>query len=107
MKSIRKDPVLTGRSLWLLSASNPVRKKIMKLVNHKAFGIAIMVCIVISTVTLAFEEPLEDPNSEKRVIIGFIDYVMTTIFTIEAMLKIIALGFLFNGKRSYLRDSWN
>ena len=66
-----------------------------------------MVCIVISTVTLAFEEPLEDPNSEKRIIIGLIDYVTTTIFTIEALLKIIALGFLFNGKRSYLRDSWN
>lgn len=79
----------------------------MKLVIHKAFGIAIMVCIVISTVTLAFEEPLEDPNSEKRIIIGLIDYVTTTIFTIEALLKIIALGFLFNGKRSYLRDSWN
>lgn len=40
-------------------------------------------------------------------IIGIIDYITTAIFTIEAMLKIIALGFLFNGKRSYLRDSWN
>lgn len=79
----------------------------MKLVIHKAFGIAIMVCIVISTVTLAFEGPLEDPKSEKRIMIGFIDYFTTTIFTIEALLKIIALGFLFNGKRSYLRDSWN
>ena len=66
-----------------------------------------MVCIVISTVTLAFEEPLEDPNSQKRQVIGMIDYVTTGVFTIEAMLKIIALGFLFNGKKSYLRDSWN
>ena len=32
---------------------------------------------------------------------------MTVIFTIEAMLKIIALGFLFNRKHSYLRSSWN
>ena len=74
---------------------------------HAAFGTVIMVCIVISTVTLAFEEPLEDPNSQKRQVIGMIDYVTTGVFTIEAMLKIIALGFLLNGKRSYLRDSWN
>ena len=32
---------------------------------------------------------------------------MTMIFTIEAMLKIITTGFLFNKKNSYLRNSWN
>ena len=32
---------------------------------------------------------------------------MTVIFTIEAMLKIITTGFLFNKKNSYLRNSWN
>ena len=32
---------------------------------------------------------------------------MTVIFTIEAMLKIITTGFLFNRKNSYLRNSWN
>lgn len=32
---------------------------------------------------------------------------MTGVFTIEALLKIIAFGFLLNGRKSYLRDSWN
>ena len=32
---------------------------------------------------------------------------MTGIFTVEALFKIIALGFLFNGQKSYLRDPWN
>jgi hypothetical protein len=29
------------------------------------------------------------------------------IFATEALLKIIMLGFLLNGKKSYLRNSWN
>lgn len=66
-----------------------------------------MVCIFVSTITLAFEEPLEDPNSQKRKIIGIIDYSTTAIFTFESCLKIVAYGFLFNRSKSYLRDSWN
>ena len=66
-----------------------------------------MVCIIISTLTLALEEPLEDPKSNKLKVIKNIDKVTTTIFTIEAVLKIIAHGFILNGKKSYLRNSWN
>ena len=32
---------------------------------------------------------------------------MTGIFCVEALMKIITFGFIFNGKSSYLRDSWN
>ena len=32
---------------------------------------------------------------------------MTTLFVIEAVLKIVALGFIFNGKHSYMRNGWN
>ena len=36
-----------------------------------------------------------------------IDVTMTIIFTTEAVLKIITLGFLFNRRYSYLRNTWN
>jgi hypothetical protein len=32
---------------------------------------------------------------------------LTSIFCLEGALKIFAFGFLFNGKESYLRDTWN
>ena len=32
---------------------------------------------------------------------------MTVAFTFEALVKIIAVGFLFTGKPSYIRDPWN
>ena len=32
---------------------------------------------------------------------------MTIVFTFEAAIKIIAVGFLFAGKMSYIREPWN
>ena len=36
-----------------------------------------------------------------------LDLVMTVIFSLEVILKVIATGLVFNGKNSYLRDGWN
>lgn len=36
-----------------------------------------------------------------------VDCITTTIFGLEALLKIISLGFLVNGSDSYLRNPWN
>lgn len=67
----------------------------------------IILLIVVSTCTLAFEHPLEDPHSEKMKLLDQIDLGMTAIFCLEALLKIVTLGFLINGSKSYLRDGWN
>jgi hypothetical protein len=32
---------------------------------------------------------------------------MTAVFSAEALIKIVVLGFYFNGNKSYLRKSWN
>ena len=67
----------------------------------------ILFLIVISTVTLALETPLDDPESEKIKTLEYIDLFMTAAFTIEALVKIIAYGFAFAGKTSYIREPWN
>ena len=38
---------------------------------------------------------------------NIINYVMTFMFTIEVIIKIISKGFLLNGKKSYLRNAAN
>jgi voltage-dependent calcium channel L type alpha-1D len=35
------------------------------------------------------------------------DIVTTFFFTIEVIVKVIAVGFVINGKTSYIRDTWN
>ena len=51
--------------------------------------------------------PLQDPNSSFAKALYNIDIFSTSIFVLEAVLKIIAFGFLTNGKSSYLRQIWN
>ena len=63
--------------------------------------------IIISSIALAFENPLVDPESPEAKILQVLDIIMTTIFTIEVTIKVIANGFLFNGEKSYLRKFWN
>ena len=98
---------IEGNSLWLFSPENCFREKMAHVANHNLFEAFIIVCIVVSTITLAFEEPLDDPKSQKVQNLKTIDLVMTVVFTLEATLKVIALGFLINGKPSYLRSVWN
>ena len=56
---------------------------------------------------LAFESPLVDESTFSYKFLRRLDTVMTFIFTIEVIVKVIAKGFLFNGKKSYLRDPGN
>lgn len=66
-----------------------------------------MTLILISTLTLAIETPLDDPEGDKVMVLEKIDLFMTVVFTFEAIVKIIALGFAFTGKTSYIRNPWN
>ena len=106
-KTLKKKVLLFGRSLYIFSETNPFRKFVSKITNYWLFEWLIIFLIIVSTITLAFEHPFDDPDSEKVEVLKQIDLVMTSIFCAEALLKIIALGFLFNGPKSYLHDSWN
>jgi hypothetical protein len=97
---------LRGKSLFMFGKENAMRKFCYNVVNFRGFDWTILIFICISTVNLAIESPLDDPESQKMFILHTIDNVMTGIFIHEALLKVIAYGFLFNGKESYLRDYW-
>ena len=66
-----------------------------------------MAMITLSTILLAIDSPLNDPMSTKVSVLAYIDYVMTAIFTLEMIIKMLAVGFIANGKKSYLRNAWN
>jgi len=56
---------------------------------------------------LSIDSPLNDPASILSFVTWAIDIAMTAVFTLEAVIKIIVLGFLFNGEKSYLRSWWS
>ena len=72
-----------------------------KFVENKWFQNIILLLIVISTITLALETPLDDPDGEKIKVLGYIDIFMTAAFTFEMTVKIIAAGFMFAGKNIF------
>ena len=67
----------------------------------------IMMTITLTAVTLAFENPLNDPCGPIATTLKYVDYVTTTIFTIECVMKIVSLGLVMNGADSYLRSLEN
>ena len=79
----------------------------VKLTNNSIFDGFIILIISISSVMLALDNPLNDPNGGLSKFLEYTDMVFTGIFALESIMKIIAFGFYFNGENSYLRNSWN
>jgi hypothetical protein len=98
---------INGNSLNCLGEKNSLRMKAFVLIHQSWFDTLILGFIVVSTILLAFENPLRDPNTNSVTILFYIDIVMTAVFLAEMVVKIIALGLLCNGPESYLRVSWN
>lgn len=101
-----------------LNGSKPITKKSAgnknKNVTAKIFEGIILFLIFISSITLVIDNPLADPESGLIIFVGYLDNCFTVLFTLEALVKIIALGFFFNnstlrekGFVSYIRNPWN
>jgi len=97
---------IEGNSLFCLSKKNPLRKFCASILMHPWFDWIILFFILLTTVCLAMESPLNDSDSQVAKTLKIIDYFMTGIFSLEMIIKIIAMGFAFNGAGSYLRDAW-
>jgi hypothetical protein len=66
-----------------------------------------IIVTIISSIQLGVDNPLRDPSSTYSKMILIIDYVLTAIFALEALIKIIANGLVNSGVRSYFRDITN
>jgi hypothetical protein len=56
---------------------------------------------------LAIDNPLDDPESVKVKTLEILDIVITACFILECALKVVAYGFVVNGRSSYLKNGWN
>lgn len=83
-------------ALYLLSPFNPLRKGALYVLVHPLFSALIIITIIINCAFMAMTE----------VPAGWIEYVFTGVYTLEAMIKITARGFIINNF-TYLRDPWN
>jgi hypothetical protein len=82
------------------------------IVPSRYFENSILIIILLSSILIGIDNPLRDPNSKIQRVIYYIDAVFTIVFLIEAIIKIIALGFFKNhlnneNAKPYITNAWN
>uniref|UniRef100_A0AAQ4Q8G1 Voltage-dependent L-type calcium channel subunit alpha n=1 Tax=Gasterosteus aculeatus aculeatus TaxID=481459 RepID=A0AAQ4Q8G1_GASAC len=98
-------PIPEGSAFFCLSKTNPIRVFCHTLIHHHIFTNLILVFIILSSCSLAAEDPIR-AHSFRNNILGYADYAFTSIFTVEILLKMAVHGaFLHQG--SFCRNWFN
>ncbi|XP_057675520.1 voltage-dependent L-type calcium channel subunit alpha-1D isoform X2 [Corythoichthys intestinalis] len=84
----KTPPIPEGSAFFIFSSTNPFRVFCHKLINHQIFTNLILIFIMLSSVSLAAEDPIRN-FSARNIILGYFDYAFTAIFTVEILLKIL------------------
>eukprot|EP00096_Caligus_rogercresseyi_P004791 TRINITY_DN1928_c0_g2_i1.p1 TRINITY_DN1928_c0_g2~~TRINITY_DN1928_c0_g2_i1.p1 ORF type:complete len:1446 (-),score=320.23 TRINITY_DN1928_c0_g2_i1:115-4299(-) len=87
----KKEPLPLFSSLFIFSPTNPFRVMCYDFCNHSYFANFILVCIMVSSASLAAEDPLHS-KSPRNIVLGYFDMFFTFIFTVEIIFKVIAYG---------------
>lgn len=107
IKRIISLPCQNNRSLFIFSEENIIRKYAKIIIEWGPFEYMVLLTIIANCVVLALEEHL--PNNDKTplaISLESTEKYFLAIFSVEASLKIIALGLVMH-KNSYLRSVWN
>ncbi|XP_016527366.1 calcium channel, voltage-dependent, L type, alpha 1D subunit, a isoform X11 [Poecilia formosa] len=98
-------PIPEGSAFFIFSSTNPVRVFCHQLINHHIFTNLILVFIMLSSVSLAAEDPIRN-FSARNIVLGYADYVFTSMFTFEIVLKMTTYG-AFLHKGAFCRNYFN
>jgi hypothetical protein len=93
-------------SLFIFSPDNKIRKRCIKIADHKYFDYVVLLFISLNCITLAMERPKIPPWSAEREFLGLANYLFTFVFAVEMLIKVIAKGLLY-GEDAYFQTGWN
>lgn len=105
--SDKKNIKVVGRSLFIFSKENCLRKICYQIVKHPFYDTVVLVLIAVSTIMLTIDNPNMDESGSLASVLHILDFILTTLFTFECLINIILFGLLCNGKNSYTKDPWN
>ena len=107
-------------SLLCFPPAHPFRRFCRSLIAKPAFDRTVNALILVSSICLALDSPLNDPTSALTLNLQILNIVVAILFFLEMMIKAVALGFVsgnvsiwnprdffFSGKESYLHSPWN
>ena len=102
------ENIICDRSYFIFSKESKLRMMCYDVINNKAFDYFVLFIITCSTVKVAVDTYLIEESSTSTLVRAmiYLDIIFTVLFSIEFMLKSVALGFV-EGSTSYIRDTWN
>ncbi|XP_005988501.1 voltage-dependent L-type calcium channel subunit alpha-1S [Latimeria chalumnae] len=98
-------PMPEASAFFIFSPTNKIRVLCHRIVNATTFTNFILLFILLSSISLAAEDPIR-PDSFRNQILNYFDIVFTVIFTTEIVLKMTAYG-AFLHKGSFCRNYFN
>uniref|UniRef100_A0A8D2DS21 Sodium channel protein n=1 Tax=Sciurus vulgaris TaxID=55149 RepID=A0A8D2DS21_SCIVU len=90
------------RALFILGPFNPIRSLAIRILVHSLFSMFIICTVIVNCVLMAAVQVKESNSTETDTT----EYIFTTIYILEAVIKILARGFILD-EFSFLRDPWN
>jgi hypothetical protein len=90
------------RGLYESWTSSKLYTLLQDTVGSWYFDHVILVLIIVSTVTIAMDNPLADPSTTFVKTLGIIDITVSWCFIVEMVIKLLAWG-----GRKYFGDGWN
>ena len=79
-------------ALLFFGPRNPVRRSCQAVTSSVAFDRFIMAAILVSSACLAVDTPRLDPTSSLKAKLADLDLFFVAVFTVEMLLKLVALG---------------
>ncbi|KAM4797020.1 voltage-dependent L-type calcium channel subunit alpha-1S [Rhinophrynus dorsalis] len=98
-------PMPDASSFFIFSPTNKIRVLCHRIVNATTFTNFILLFILLSSISLAAEDPIR-PDSFRNQILSYFDIGFTVIFTTEIVLKMTTYG-AFLHKGSFCRNYFN
>lgn len=90
-------------SLWCFNKKNRLRKVCLFIVSSQYFKLLVYFLIIINSIKLGLDDKI---STEIPLFSNTFDYFLGACLIIEALLKIIAYGFVLD-PHTYLRNYWN
>jgi uncharacterized Tic20 family protein len=83
----RHKAVITKETLYF-----KISIYLRKIFDHPSFETVILIFILVSSFLLAFESPSRNPNDTFAQFLSISNFILTVVFSIEAVSKIVAYG---------------
>lgn len=88
---------LEGKSLGIFTSQNRFRSLLSSILINKVFESFILFCVILSSILMIFDSPLQDQQSKIIIVANYVNIVVTAVFVFEFLFKAIVFGLISNG----------